>query len=133
MEWNESFNIGVEIIDGQHKSLVSHFNKLQSSIAKGQASEEIGNILKFLVDYTKYHFKSEEELMARIKYPDIKTQKRDHQEFVNSVVNYLVKLKKGIPVNTFNMIHFLINWITKHIMKEDRKIADFIRENNVQL
>lgn len=131
MEWNESFNTGIEIIDEQHQSLISHFNKLQSSITKGDASQEIGNILKFLVDYTKFHFKSEEKLMTIIKYPDLTTQKKDHQEFVNKIVNYLMKLKEGRAINTFNMMHFLINWITKHIMKEDRKIGEFIRDNNI--
>ena len=66
--WNDSYKTGVELIDRQHKKLVDILNQLDESLAERSGHQVLLNLLNELVEYTKYHFKAEEELMRSLEY-----------------------------------------------------------------
>ena len=65
IDWDESFRIGVEQIDRQHKKLFALRNQLFESCCTENSvhAEKFHSILSELFEYTRYHFEAEEELM----------------------------------------------------------------------
>ena len=96
---------------------------LQSTLTCGDVKQEVGNALRFLVDYTKYHFSAEEKIMQSISYEELPHHKELHKKFINDVVQILVDLKKGKAVDPLAFIDFLTDWLVNHIRYEDKKIG----------
>ncbi len=54
MEWNESYNIGIDVIDNQHRQILDYINALEEIRSTGQR-DRIKEILNDLIDYTQCH------------------------------------------------------------------------------
>ena len=67
--WNESYSVGNEIIDNDHRGLFDTLNSLESA-AKWPNPEDIAVILETLINYTRNHFQREERLMRGVGYPE---------------------------------------------------------------
>ena len=126
MKWKEEYNIGVELIDEQHKKLAGMIGELQTDLPAEEKNRRIGDTLKFLVGYAQKHFAAEEELMKMAKYPDYAYHKELHKKFAGEITAVLVKIKKGVPVQVADLSNFLTGWLANHILKEDKKIGNFI-------
>ena len=65
--WGEEFYAGIGTVDEQHHALVDLFNRLSSSLTEREGAGEAAVQLAYsqLIDYTKYHFSAEEDLMQR--------------------------------------------------------------------
>lgn len=131
MEWYESYSIGVKEIDDQHKQLVGMISKLQASLPAGVSPVQIAETLKFLVEYTKFHFSAEEDLMRRIGFDELENHKKLHKRLIAQVYEILVNLKKGKSVDTYELIDFLTNWLINHIRNEDKKIGKAMENTEV--
>jgi len=123
MEWYDSYAIGVEAIDRQHKELVRRISRLQMTLAGGDIKQEVAEAPRFLVDYSNHHFADEEQIMADSGYAEIGRHKGLHKRFVNDLVLILVDLKKGKAVDPLAFIDFLTDWLINHIRYEDKKIG----------
>lgn len=123
MEWHDSYCIGIEEIDRQHKELVAMVSSLQATLAHGDINKEVGNALRFLVDYTKRHFADEEKIMLSINYAELAHHKELHKKLINDVVLVLMDIKKGKAIDPLALIDFLINWLINHVRYEDKKIG----------
>jgi hemerythrin-like metal-binding protein len=126
IKWVNDYSIGVDSIDNQHKRLVSMINQLQKSIPSGIVNQEMGLVLKSLVDYTKYHFAEEEKLMEQIHFSELERHRQLHIDLTAQVTGIIVGLKKGKEQTVFELIEFLKNWLIDHIIKEDRKIGEAV-------
>lgn len=120
--WRSSFSVGNELIDNQHKMLIDIINRLYTGINKKDTQLKMQEIFNELVEYTKYHFNAEEELMMQNGYLHMTQHKKIHQEFVNKVNT--LKLNNILTDDKLKMevFKFLKSWLTDHIMSEDKKI-----------
>jgi len=123
IEWKPFYSINIEEIDNQHRKLVNMLNQLAGSLHKGVVNEEIGNVLKQLVEYTRDHFSAEEKLMREIEYQGYVPHKKMHQDLTDQVVVILKNIRNGKKVDVFDMMSFLQRWLINHIVEEDMKIG----------
>ena len=84
-EFTDDLITGNEMIDSQHKELISKINDLLKSCEERSNQSGAARMLNFLADYTDYHFREEEELQASINYPGINEHKEKHKELRNTV------------------------------------------------
>jgi hemerythrin len=75
VQWKDEYSVGIESIDSQHKKLLGLINSLQTAVnyKTGEAFER--EALDELVDYTKTHFKFEEDMMEQNGYPEFTTHR----------------------------------------------------------
>ena len=125
MKWQKDYNIGITVIDEQHRKLCSMLTNLETSIESDNVYQVMGEILKELVQYTKSHFREEERVMQRISYPDFEKHKKLHKDLVDEIVTILVDLKHGKEISAFELITFLQKWLRDHILGEDKKIGEY--------
>lgn len=126
--WRDSYCIGHKVIDLQHQKLVSMINVLYRSLDQGPVNVEVGKVLKELVAYTRYHFRTEEKLMRELGYPGLVEQQDMHQALVAQLVTILQRLRNDQQVTALDLIALLSDWLTNHIVKEDAGIGRFLRQ-----
>lgn len=129
-EWNEVYELGISEIDLQHKKLIDISNDLYDVATKGDVNFKItmSKILKNLTDYTVYHFRSEEEFMAKYGYQGTPMHKIAHDNFVSEVTQQIKKLDAGSQEDVLLFYDYIANWILTHIAKADKIWANFVKE-----
>ena len=126
MYWDKQFEIGVAIIDDQHREWIARVIKLGGAIGKRKSAVEMAAALKYVVAYTQTHFAQEEAYMQKIFYPGLESQKKLHRAFEKYITEVLVDLKIGKAVLPAQLYESMSNWIVQHIKEEDRRIGQFV-------
>ncbi len=125
IRWNHSLEIGIPVIDNQHKRIVAYVNKLEHAHAH-QSREELGEVLDEVVDYTLSHFAFEESLMEESGYPFLGPHRRVHELFTRRVADYQQRFKLGEDVAE-DLLHTLTAWLINHIQSDDKDYGDAVR------
>ncbi len=127
--WTETLSVGVNSIDDQHKTLFQKADQLFEAGRNGKTKEFIAEMLDFLDDYTKMHFKSEETYMQSIHYPALEEQKKMHKEFIEKLTELKAEFQKsgGNILVIINANQMVSDWLIKHISREDKKIGDYAK------
>jgi hemerythrin len=125
--WLNVYDTHIRIIDEQHRKLLDMLNDLAT--AKGNENEPklIRDIFFKLVDYTKYHFTTEEKLMGNANYPKLIEHTGQHRQFVDRIVNMLEAIKDGTPNISDTLQMFLQDWLIQHILGNDKEFANFYK------
>ena len=124
--WNDNCSIGVDLIDTQHKYIFEIGNKIYALLKTDLQTDKYNDIILIaqeLRDYTKYHFKCEEDYMLKINYPGYEDQKKEHNNFIKQLEEIDIS---DIPKNQQKYIEDLMNivfdWLLSHILEKDKLI-----------
>ncbi|MCM1175145.1 MAG: response regulator [Blautia sp.] len=125
--WQERYNIGVDVIDKEHKKLFGILNKL---LAAGKEEEKsrwaCQEGIKYFKDHAMKHFSEEEAYMASIRYSEFDTHKRLHDNFREKTLPALEKELRQTGYSAEAVNHFLgvtTGWLIGHTLTEDHAIA----------
>lgn len=129
--WNESYSVGIKRIDEQHKKLIVILNKLYESFVDQTTGQKLKEIIDELIDYTQYHFKTEEDLFKQSAYPDNDKHIEEHSEFIVKVTRFKTEFEAGKTNLTFQLMNFLRNWLINHIAISDQEYAGHFRSKGV--
>ena len=129
--WSKDYEVKIDEIDQQHRKLFSMINELFASMKEGRTEASIVETVNGMLDYTQYHFKTEEDYMIKFKYPGYKRHKKEHDKFVNEVLEFYNKLQKGEQGVTLEVLVFLKDWIINHINGIDRKYVGLFKEKGL--
>ncbi len=129
LPWDDNFNTGIEVIDTQHHKLVEILNHLATNIAYEADNETLSAIFDELIDYTLYHFKTEENIWH--EYLPGSTLEEEHQtvhqEFVDTVLRFKAEQHiRSYDELTEEVLGFLAHWLASHILETDRYMAYII-------
>jgi hemerythrin len=124
--WDESFSVGVEVLDKQHKQIVEIINRLIDEPKEGFDPDEVAKILDELTKFAHYHFKMEEQLLAEHGYYDLRTQQDEHKEFRIELANLCMDSMKNHTIIPINVLLYLKEWWTDHILVKDMKYRPFL-------
>lgn len=130
MQWDDSLNVGIELINEQHKMLIQKLNDLSDAVQNVQGAERIVQTLDFLIEYTDFHFGTEERHMTELGYPGMVGHKKAHGEFKDTLKNLYDDFdEEGATQPIAESINtFLINWLIKHIKVTDVEFGKFLIE-----
>jgi hemerythrin len=133
IEWCDLLSIGHPTIDEQHQSLFEIINKFHHEIINRFPSKVIFETLNHLIGYAQYHFKTEEELLEKHKYPDdsLMDHKAKHENLVLDIFRLNEDLAKDQMHSKNEIEKFLTNWLILHILIEDRKFKDHLDNSSI--
>lgn len=127
LEWQERYNIGVDIIDKEHKKLFKIINKL---FAFGEDEEKSQWVcqegIKYFKDHAVKHFADEEAYMESIHYKGLQMHKRIHSDFRDKTLPLLQKELEDSEYSEESVSHFLgvcTGWLLGHTLTEDHAIV----------
>lgn len=128
--WDTNLSIGVTEIDDQHKELFRRFNDLLEACNQGKGRDEVQNLLLFLHDYIKTHFRDEEKLQLAHNYPGYAAHKLEHERFVHTIDQFAQDFnEKGATIALVIQVNkSVVHWLIQHISKVDRELGNFIQK-----
>jgi hemerythrin len=128
-EWNDDLSVGIEKIDNQHKELIRKLDDLAECILQKKGKNKIGSILRFMEDYGKMHFSTEEEFMSKYNYPGLDEQRMQHEKFNITTAKLIKQLESEKDMESFasSVQRYLIDWLILHIKTSDRKFGEFLK------
>lgn len=137
IKWRPIYETKHKIIDNQHKELVNIINELYLSTINN-ANDSNGAFIKAVkkcIDYTQYHFKTEEKIMDLINYSDAENHKAMHKNFCMELVNQIRKYEEGQPFVANKFLKYLKDWLLEHIAFRDKifveEVIAYLKKNNI--
>ena len=126
-DWNEKFNTGIPVVDEQHRELFRIAGRIHTLLHDQYAFDKYDTIVMLineLMDYTVYHFNTEEEYMQQIKYRKFFTHKVEHTDFIDKMKGIdVTKIDENQDEYIENILGLVAEWIVNHILEKDKAIS----------
>ena len=117
----------VQEIDRQHQELIGKLNRLNDAVSKMESRETIYQMIDDVIEYTRLHFATEEELMLKSGYPLYEAHKEKHKELIQDALNLKKKLAfVGEEMFTEWFNHWPFARVLAHIQYADSQIENHI-------
>ncbi len=130
-DWEAKYSVNIKEIDEQHKKLIGIINDLHDAMSKGKSNDVLSKVLQDLIDYTRVHFANEERIMNMHGYPDYAVHKAVHEDLVRQVTKFDKEFREGKFGLSIQMMNFLKDWLSKHILETDKKYSPFLNSKGV--
>lgn len=130
LTFDKTYSVGIQSIDDQHSSLFDSLNELHAAMFKGQERSVTGRLLDELLAYTRSHFSAEESMLAR--YPGVAEHHAIHLKLTAQVADYAERHRRGEAALSVHLITFLRDWLTSHILREDRAYSGWLMQPGVR-
>ncbi|RJQ57474.1 MAG: hemerythrin [Stygiobacter sp.] len=131
IQWNSTLSVNITQIDNQHMKLVELVNTLHDRMKEGKGKAALSGILNELTNYTVYHFKTEEDLFRKYNYPQTDAHLKEHDALVQQVVKLKADFDNCKSVLTLDVMNFLKDWLTVHIMGNDKAYTPFLKSQGI--
>ncbi|HNR89429.1 MAG TPA: bacteriohemerythrin [Spirochaetota bacterium] len=132
IQWSDNLSVGVQVFDEEHKNLVGFVNRLNNALTIGSAKKTMEEILSSLIRYTIIHFKHEEDYMALHGYPALEKHRAEHEALKAQVADFHERFVAGKTTFSLELMTFLRDWLTNHILGSDMAYRGFFNERGVQ-
>ena len=129
IEWQDDLATGIDLIDEQHKGIFDRFAEFKKACDEGCAKEDIVKLLLFLEDYTRDHFREEEEALQEAGDAELSAQQQAHKMFLNDIADLKRKIGEDGPamLEILEMKRLLIRWLIQHIKHQDMAYVDLLK------
>ncbi len=122
--WEPRFNLGIPIIDEQHRGIVTTINSLYFGIRNHFIQNSFAAVVQMMNDYTRIHFEVEEAFLEKLDYSHAQKHREQHAELMEQLLHTgKHSLLNGDP-NQF--LDFLKGWWISHICCEDLFYRDYL-------
>jgi len=124
--WDENFNTGITRIDKQHKKLINIINDLAAQLTYSSEKIDLKTIFDKLLNYTDYHFSTEEIIWHQYLADTNREQKHKitHKKFIATVKKLIdSQREKSHEEVAKNTLGILVQWLVEHILGDDRLLA----------
>jgi len=82
LPWNRACVVGIQAMDDQHAIVMDTMNELRLALVRGAKPEPADELLKRLIEFTRMHFWSEEQLMEQTGFPGLAAHRAAHHSLL---------------------------------------------------
>lgn len=119
MKWNPNLEVGVEIIDNQHKIIFDLAKDLNYAVLAGANMQVIDTLFSVIANFAFQHFETEEKFFKeKAGYLEHCLK---HYKLIKQLHDYNIDFHNGRVVDVAPGT-FLENWLTLHIRENDLPI-----------
>ncbi|MDQ5986113.1 MAG: Bacteriohemerythrin [Syntrophus sp. SKADARSKE-3] len=129
--WTDNLSVGVREFDSHHQRLIELINILNDSIINGNDDIITKQVLVELTNYTLYHFFTEEDVMLRSGYPGYFHHRKEHLDLTGKTFAFLEKLQDEGTKLSQDVLNFLKDWLTHHILETDKRYSGFLNGKGI--
>lgn len=122
--WRDENNIGIPILDEQHRAVVAAINSLYYFIKEGWGLEALKPTLQIVKCNFIFHLKTEEGILAKADYPDIHDQAAYQKAFaaeIDAVARDALSQREPEL-----LLKFLKDWWLNHIKKDHKAYTAYL-------
>jgi len=130
--WKEQYSVGIELIDEQHKKLISLFQILGNAIENQNSDEKLEELFVDLAKYANYHFETEEKYFELHNYPDSEDHIEGHRDFTQGILLLYQEFRNNRTDLPFQLFNFLQNWLEHHVLGSDQEYGKYLKSIGVK-
>ena len=132
VELTSSFELDVEQLDEDHRSLVEKVNRIVEEIDNGNLTI-CKSLVSDFVKSTMQHFSREENLLAKAEYPEIQEHSKHHRDLYERMDHILefAEMASETDAARESLKKELVFFIMDDIINEDLKFKSFLREKRL--
>lgn len=127
IEWSEHYEVGVAVIDGQHREMLEIANRLLEGLRGGRDAGELVETLRELVRCTEHNIATEERLMQEHGLAPAH-HAEEHRRLLEAIRHFDLRLDPGGLADSAS---WLREWLLGHIDEDDRPFAELLRSRGV--
>ncbi len=136
--WSKRYSVNVKKLDNQHRHIAELVNAVNDRIKVREESGVLVDGFTELIELTKGHFDTEEALMKKLEYPDLKKHKKEHEELVNLLRDVRKQFKREAKAlgdfdydvaKDWLAIHS--DWFSVHLAHSDRDFGRFLNKKGI--
>jgi hemerythrin len=128
VRWDNKYLVGHDTIDSDHKNLFQLINNFYDAFQETKSRRELAALLTKLVQYAEAHFRREEAIMKGSGYMLLGEHQMSHVKLYETIYALNDRLMSDPAPLDRAAVAFLKNWLTDHVMEEDLKVGEFLRE-----
>lgn len=116
--------LGVPDIDRQHRRIVAILGALVQAVGEAdESADHAARLYDEFVEYVRFHFRTEERLMAKHAYADELAHAVAHHMLMDEVCRLRTRFLAG---ETLPVLAALTHWVLHHVAESDRVLAEFL-------
>jgi len=120
--------ITTEVIDQQHQHLLNKLNELNNAVSAGEARATLYKMIDDVIEYTRFHFSTEEQFMMETCFDDLEWHKEKHRQLVDDAIRLKEKLDYiGEELFSDWFIHWPFGRVLAHIQYADRQFEAHLK------
>ena len=124
LQWEDSYSVGVNEIDKQHRVIIEVINELITEISAKPSEENIVGIIHKLLNYKDYHFKTEEKYFDMYNFEGADEHKKEHIKFGEKIAEMEKEYKEDVIKLAFELVDFLEDWLINHLINKDQEYVE---------
>lgn len=123
IEWKESFKVGIESVDHEHRALIELINALHARLGPDAEREAVIRVLGEIFARISAHFALEEAIMRETGYDEFAAHKADHERLLDEIRDIMddVEAEVGIDLDA-ELSARLERWFTVHFQSFDARL-----------
>jgi hemerythrin len=118
-------------MDDQHGILMDSMNELRQALDRGCGREQASELLDRLIEFTRMHFWSEEQLMEQTGFPGLAAHRAEHHTILAQFLQSAHRIQYGAAGDLRPVLGILGDWFTQHIEGQDQEYGPWLNERGV--
>jgi hemerythrin-like metal-binding protein len=118
-------------MDDQHGILMDTMNELRQAVVRGRGREEISAIIDQLIEFTRMHFWSEEQLLEQTGFPGLADHRAEHHRMLAQMIQAAHSIQYGEAVPMRPLLCSLRSGYIVHIGGLDRGYGPWLNDHGV--
>ncbi|MGD0829978.1 MAG: bacteriohemerythrin [Terracidiphilus sp.] len=131
LTWSHTTTVGVRAMDDQHGILMDTMNELRLAAVRGSGREQVSEVLDRLIEFTRMHFWSEEQLMELYGFPGLTEHRSEHQRMMAQILQSSHRVQHGEKMQMRPLLCFLRDSYAEHIEGMDREYGPWLNQRGV--
>ncbi|OAN47976.1 hypothetical protein A6A04_04235 [Paramagnetospirillum marisnigri] len=134
--WRDAMSVGDPVIDADHRHLVEMINVFEAAIVGTIDHKKVARVLLGLVEYTGEHFKREEDIQLKIRYPYHESHRHGHRDVLRQLTGIVQTYTAARGEERDRMIRdlgkFLREWLVDHIIQSDLRMKPYVLKQQAE-
>ena len=126
VKWTPELSVGVDEIDQQHQHLYAIIDQLLDARLSELDHSSVMALLTQLVDYSDYHFRTEDNYMIENEYPLFLSHRKEHLAYIKKMGELITAFEDNQTTLSKDLLDFLCDWWKSHLIHSDLKYARYI-------
>ena len=118
-------------MDEQHAVLMETLNDIRLALVRGHGREQVSEALYRLIEFTRMHFASEEQLLVQQGFPGAAEHRDAHQKLLGQIEDAALRAHHHDELHMKAILVFLRDWYMSHIEGLDSRYGVWLNARGI--